>query len=332
LRNSNFSKIIIYGYPYNSHTHSYIHNGYYKGFQSLGYETLWTGQSPIYESDFDNALVLTEGFADGGLPLNKTATYVVHYLGNKPERRVKIDKYLNNVGRLVDLRYNANCWHDKNYDYELDRDKAIKIGAGMYFEKGLSGYDIAYTIWATDLLPNEINLDDCFIQKERKIWYIGTVGGGNGDLGTCQQAPEYYDNKPDLLKFKEACQKNGIEFLTNCPWKNPISDEEAKELIQKSYLTVDIRHKAFKDWGYIPCRIWKNLSYGQVVGTNSKAVFDFCANQGFILPYSENPIELFNLVEDFQKHPSYTRKLMEGVRDQHTYINRCQELLKCLEL
>ena len=332
MQHSKFSKIIIWGYPLGTHTHSYIHYGYYRAFKALGYETLWWPQDRLNYEDFNDALVITEGFADVGIPLNSTATYIVHYLGNKPDRQSKINHYLNNVGRLIDLRYNANNWHDKNYDYNLNRDNAIAVGAGMYLEKGNTGYDMAYTTWATDLLPNEINLDDRFIQKERKIWYIGTVGGGNGDLDTCQQAPEYYDNKPDLLQFKEACQKNGIEFLTNCPWKNPISNQNAKELIQKSYLTVDIRHKAFKDWGYIPCRIWKNLSYGQIVGTNSKAVFDFCANQGFILPYSENPIELFNLVKDFQKDSYYIEKLMEGVRDHHTYINRAKELLECLNL
>lgn len=327
-----FSRVIIYGYWHPFHTHSSIHWGYYRAFKALGYETLWAGKDQLKYDDFKNALIITEGFTDHGLPLDKSSTYVVHYLGNRPERQPKIDNYLNNVGRLVDLRYNANCWIDKNYDYHLDRAKATPVGAGMYFEKGSNGYDLAYTTWATDLLPNEINLEDRFIPREKKIWYIGTVGGGNGDLDTCQQAPAYYDNKPDLLQFRKACQENGIEFITNCPWKNPLSFEESKKYIQRSYLAPDFRHQAFKDWGYIPCRIFKNISYGHLPGTNSKAIYDFCFKQKQIIPFDYNAEKLFSFMKDWPLKEEYVKGPMIWVRDNHTYINRAKELLECLDL
>ena len=34
-------KIVIWGYPLYSHTHSYIHAAFYKAFTHLGYETYW---------------------------------------------------------------------------------------------------------------------------------------------------------------------------------------------------------------------------------------------------------------------------------------------------
>ena len=36
-----FQKVIIWGYPLNTHTHSFVHYGWHKGFKALGYETYW---------------------------------------------------------------------------------------------------------------------------------------------------------------------------------------------------------------------------------------------------------------------------------------------------
>ena len=51
----NFNKVIIWGFPLHTHTHSYIHGGWYKAFQHLGYETHWfhDGSHPTVDSDFD---------------------------------------------------------------------------------------------------------------------------------------------------------------------------------------------------------------------------------------------------------------------------------------
>jgi hypothetical protein len=45
-------KIIIWGYPLYSHTHSYIHDAFYKAFKYLNYETYWFDDNN-YPKDFD---------------------------------------------------------------------------------------------------------------------------------------------------------------------------------------------------------------------------------------------------------------------------------------
>ena len=165
-------RIIIWGYKLHSHTHSYIHAGYYNAFKNLGYETYWIdGRDNFDPQLFNDALIFTEQWAVIGnpnIPLFSNSTYAVHYIGNKDTRvegNPGAGAYLGKVGRLIDVRYNADKWVDKNYNYSLDRSKATKIGAGCYFEKG-SDYDYFYTTWATDLLPDEINLEDMYISKE----------------------------------------------------------------------------------------------------------------------------------------------------------------------
>ena len=63
-------KVVIWGFPLHSHTHSYIHYGWYKGFKHLGYDTYWFDDTN-YPSDFDysNCLFLTEGYADNNIPI-----------------------------------------------------------------------------------------------------------------------------------------------------------------------------------------------------------------------------------------------------------------------
>ena len=74
-----FDKVIIWGFPLHSHTHSYIHGGWVKGFKRLGYKTYWFHDKK-YPTDFDynNSLFITEGYADNKIPINNTSIYFVH--------------------------------------------------------------------------------------------------------------------------------------------------------------------------------------------------------------------------------------------------------------
>jgi hypothetical protein len=315
-------KIIIWGYPLYSHTHSYIHYGYYKAFKSLGYDVYWLDPDSRHGVDFNDSIVITEQFSTRNMPLVNSSTYFVHYLGNKDNRH---ENYLGRVGRLVDVRYNADCWVDKNYDYHLDRSKSEKISSGTYFEKGKDGYDIMYTTWATDLLPEEIDLNDRFIERERKVYYVGTIGGGKGGIFDCLKAPDYYDTVPYIIPFYEECRENGIEFQSNCPWVNPLDAKTSMDLMKKSYLAPDFRHRAMLDWGYIPCRVMKNISYGQLGMSNSKAVYDFF--DGLVV-YNEDTKQLFHDGVSKMKDYDLIGEQMNLVKNNHTYINRALDYLE----
>ena len=36
-----YNKVVIWGHPLYSHTHSYVHEAYNKAFKHLGYDTYW---------------------------------------------------------------------------------------------------------------------------------------------------------------------------------------------------------------------------------------------------------------------------------------------------
>jgi hypothetical protein len=80
--------------------------------------------------------------------------------------------------------------------------------------------------------------------------------------------------------------------------------------------------------GYIPCRIQKNISYGQVQGTNSpfikKAFGDYVVFGG-------TPETLYeNLIDAASNNKINMREAMLFIKDKHTYINRINNILKFL--
>jgi hypothetical protein len=315
-------KVIIWGFaPPSQHTHSYIHKGYYDGFKYLGIPTYWIDQQHLGAADikeaFTNALVVTEAFATPGMPLDKSSTYVVHYLGNKGpmETNPGPNHFLGNVGRLIDLRYNADNWHDKNYDYELDRSKCQAIGSGSFFEKG-KDYDNLYSLFATDLLPEQIKLEDRFIERDpdKYAFFAGTIRP---------------DNENKVTPFLKACEENNVRFIHNNSWVAPLSTQQIREKISKAYMAPDFRgdttHLA---WGYVPCRLFKNISYGHLGVTNSKAVYEFFdGNVG----YNNDPYLMFYSAVKNLYNYDMIRNTMSFVKDHHTYVNRAEEIIKVVD-
>src|SRR5687768_5316219 len=74
-----FSKVIIWGHPLHSHTHSYIHGGFYRAFSYLGYEVYWVSSlNDLKDIDLAGALFLTEGQVDANIPQRHDCYYIIH--------------------------------------------------------------------------------------------------------------------------------------------------------------------------------------------------------------------------------------------------------------
>jgi hypothetical protein len=323
-------KVIIWGHPLHSHTHSYIHGGFKKGFEHMGCEVHWFNNEEYPDpTDFDygNSLIITEGFDDTNLPIVDSSTYFVHCCKDPY-------KYLDKGVRLVDIRYNVKELNDVNYSYVFSEENPIKIGACEYYQKtastdGLNSqwvrdrreYEAIYLSWATDLLPHEFNYDDMKIPRQRKSYYVGSISSSNIE---------------QIQPFARACASVGVEFIHNDPWRNPLSWEENKKLVQESYIAPDIRGVGLGDdnpdtgcnhlkTGYIPCRVFKNISYGQVGMTNSKIVSDLFDGD---IVYNSNTYNLFFDTEANITNYDLIEHQMNVVRDHHTYLNRCGSILK----
>jgi len=316
-------KIIIWGYPLHSHTHSYIHAAFYKAFTHLGYETYWFHDGEYPDNfNWDDCVFWTEGFADKNIPLNKTSTYFVHVCPDPA-------KYINaGVKKFIDVRYN-HLWHnDHVYQYSLDKTKVEKVGPCCYFQPKknrrvqvlndhhqywMEDYDKFYVTWATNYLPEEFNFDDISYPREQKIYFSGNISPN----GRCEN---YSTFKP----FIDECQKNNIEFIHNDPFRNPLSEEEVILRTKKSILGVDIRGPEHIRNGYVPCRVFKSMSWGHLGTTNSPEVYSELEGHCIL---QEDTSQLFYDSMEKRNDLKYIEDGMRYVQEKHTYVNRVKTIM-----
>lgn len=286
------TKIVIWGHKIHSHTHSYIHACFYKAFKYMGYETYWFDNSDIINIDLSNSLFITEGQVDENIPKRKDCLYLLH--------NCEGHKYtdLKKIGLQT---------------YTADRSNGSK--QYVHFD----GNTITMC-WATDLMPNEINTDannNNFNLK--KIYWVGTIGDGE------------FGNINEINPFINKCKKNNIEFIHSNPWSKPKSFEENRDMIINSYLAPTIVGRWQKENHYIPCRIFKNISYGKIGLTNSLAIKEMF---GEMVTYSNDTSELFDLgvTKMLSMKSEEMKEAMEFVKSNHTYVNRCEFIKKCFEI
>jgi hypothetical protein len=335
-------KVVIWGLPLYTHTHSFIHASFYKAFQHLGCETYWFHSENFPDPstfDYSNCLFFSEGYADENIPLNDTSTYFIH-------NSINPSKYVTKGLRLVDIRFNVNEINDLNYSFVLDRSKLKKIDSVTFYDsstddsvladlkkKNISGYESVYMMWATNLLPTEFNFDDRFSKRDNKFYFVGTLGG----------SPAL-----EMQKVITTLQKLNIEFVNFNPWQTPLTFEQNMELMKRSIIALDVRGSDayhtnsdgkielngkpvtggnHKKIGYIPCRILKQISYGRMPGTNSMAVKQLL---GDYVIYNDDESQLPIDCLEFEKNINYDLVFdaMKYVQENHTFINRANALIK----
>ena len=115
-------KIVIWGHPLGTHTHSQSNHGYYRAFKALGHDVHWfPDEEPPEDFDFSNTIFIGEG--DSGakhIPINDTSTYFMMYLPD-PRR-------FDGVKNLIDVRLTAkNCKdHINIYTYEASTSTSMR--------------------------------------------------------------------------------------------------------------------------------------------------------------------------------------------------------------
>ncbi len=287
-------KMIIWGHKLYSHTHSYIHSSYYKAFEYLGYEVMWLDHTDdISNIDLKDSIFFTEDQAKVGMPLYPDCKYIAHHINN--------DFFLkNNIPK-------DNVTNLGNYIYEMENKDFEKIDNCVFYDNQSR---TLYQCWATDLLPFEIDLDNpcAFSSEKESINYVGSI---------------WEANREQFKPFFSACGHNNKEFRS---YRN-VSDADNYRLTRESFIAPDIRGAGHLECGYIPCRVFKNISYGQVVGTNSKFVERLF---GDYVTFSENTYDLFG--HSVEKFKNSSRddiiESMKFVKDKHTFINRAENLLR----
>jgi hypothetical protein len=319
-------RIIIWGYPLYSHTHSYIHAAFFKAFKFLGYETYWFDDLnfPV-DFNFENCIFWTEGFADKNIPLRKSSIYYVHVAPN-PMKYIEAG-----VKEFIDVRYNHLVHKDHVYEYSLNKSEIQKIGDCVYFQEKTSGFEQlindyvnyevpsyrkVYITWAANFLPHEFNYEDMYLPRQNKIYFSGTLSkkGRNENYST-------------MKGFIKAAKKSKIKFISNDPFANPLSEEEVVRRTQMSILGVDVRGPEHVRNGYVPCRVFKSISWGHLGMTNSPEVFREL--EGNVI-FNIDSAALFTDAMEKRTDHQFILNAMQYVQANHTYINRIRAILSII--
>ena len=319
-------KIVIWGHPLGTHTHSYSNHGYYRAFKALGHDVHWfPDEEPPEDFDFSNTIFIGEG--DSGakhIPINDTSTYFMMYLPD-PRR-------FDGVKNLIDVRLTAKNCKDHIYDFSFDASKCKSMGPSVWFEPKKEGLihfkndyvdaeipdtNKMYISWATDLLPDEIDFSEMYREREKAIWFCGTISPHG-------QAENWSNWEP----FIEQCSNHGLDFHYNDVWQNPLSFADVMDLTRRSMLGIDIRGKWHVETRVVTCRVFKNISYGHLGMTNSEQIYQEMDGN---MIYNSDPAQLFHDGMKNRTNFDLIRKGMQYVKENHTYINRATSLLKVFE-
>ena len=296
-------KIVIWGHLPDTHTHSYIHHGFYKSFQYLGYEVIWVDNTKE-NSDIDlkDAIVISEKNVIDHLPIVDTAKYFIHNFKDDFE-----DTGYDNV-------YNYLVYHE-NYSW----DGVKQVDDCFWFDEKTKTPVI---MWATDLIPDEIDLmNPCLYDEDKDtVYFVGTIQGAN------------------TIKFAHICSNRGKDFV-NLGGYTGYEDEEdglnfygndkSIQSVIDSYISFDIREQCHLENGYVPCRVFKNMSYGKWTGSNSLKLRKIFQDR---ITIDDDLEKLYdNIVSDYKKSDEkILKENMNFIKTNHTYLNRVKSLMSVL--
>lgn len=296
--------VVVWGHPLHSHTHSYIHNAFIRGFDYLRYKWYWLDDKKPFESYGitlpEKCLYITEGQVDKNIKLNPNSYYLLH--------NCNMEKYYKVIPKnhILTLQvYTLNC---EASSFPLKGNRFIRYDGNTI-----------YMPWATDLHPHEI---DNNIAKLEQIH--------RNTKNICHFIGMYIDDP--WKNCKETCQENNIQFAYVGGFSNNnVSIEENVRRVQEALIAPAFQSSWQVEHGYIPCRIFKNISYGKMGITNSSTVQEFF--NGKLIYDSDVKIATKKAIENATS-PDFDllKELMIDIRDNHTYINRIKDILYAFEL
>lgn len=306
-------KIVIWGHKLGTHTHSYVHYGYWRAAEYIGYDVEWHDDNDDVSSvDFSDTIFITEHNVCKNMPIRDDCVYFNHNIDRPFEKTNRSDithpRYFNFV-YFADIWPGGITWPPN--------DELQYIDLHHYFH---AKSNTLTTMWATDLLPDEIDQvePELFDESKNSIYFVGTPNGSN------------------ISKFMEICSKNGKPFKLVGGWSGLHSNSAPDinqniQLVRDSYISVDIRDAPHLVQGrYYPCRLFKNISYGKWTGSNHPEIADVFGDHFTTDSNLENLYE--KLVEDSKNCTEQKmRSAMNFIRDGHTYASRLKNFLKIIE-
>jgi hypothetical protein len=293
-----FKKVVIWGLRRQYHTHRYIHQGFYQNLKKLGVPAVWADYhakpSLIEKGDLViSSAVQGRGVGKIELPLADGVYYCLH-------------NFAEDVVAKIPAPYRVSL---QVYTSKADAADQ-KWGEVTYFD---TKTQTLFQPWGTNLLPEEFKTPT-FNNHKRVVW-VGSVW--NNPLGQ--------GNVNEMGELKRALANNAIKFSA----VRFVPDWLSIALIRYSRLAPAIAGRWQAENNYLPCRMFKNISYGQLGFSNVEKFND--VYKGAIITGS-TITELADRALSLPKG-SYleTIRRQQEITKQHTYMHKLIHICKAFE-
>ena len=308
METNKIKRIVVWGLWNKYHTNRHIHKAFYDHAKKLGYEALWVedekksaaglrpGDLVIYTQAIGKMVPEKFTFEDYNLPVRDDILYCLHNIKDVFKNKLNPENYIN-----------LQVYRD---DLLPTGETVERWGEATYFDKKTK---TLYQPWGTDLLPEEFKAP--VFNENSTVYWIGSVWNDKNNHGNIEAISE----------LREALKKKGLKFRQ----LRFIPDFLNRFFIRKSRIAPAIAGKYQVEVNYLPCRMFKNISYGQLGITNVKKFKDILGDS-FI---EGNTIkELISKALSLSKEEYISKvKAQQEIIKNYTYKNSLENIIRALE-
>ena len=339
IHNKHITHLVVHGLKTRQHTHRYIHESIYNTFNYIAeraehhINVIWCedeyGSKNIYTPTLynpeHNFLIFATPHLelDKYLPILDNAYYIVHFRDCVVYTDTRITKYdellkQKKAVKYVEFRYSAD-----NIEYsKSDINRIIQISNTPFWMDTTKNE--VHLAWATNLFPEKIdeNIGKIAASTEpyirRQSYFCGHVWRANND---------------ELTQWKTLCDEHDVECIIERE-KNELLHQEKVGASMLAPAIQGASQRQSENKYYMPCRIFKNVSYGAIPITNNIGVYNMFKEYGIIYDSDLNQLMekcmdfCENMNDNYEDYKQQQISAMEYVRDNHTYINRINTLIQ----
>jgi hypothetical protein len=300
-------RIVIWGLRKKWHTHRFIHKAFYENAKKLGYNVIWVEDEKknqkyikpgdlIISAEVQGKMVPEKlKLEDYNIPIRDDVWYCLHNYKN-------IFKDQLNTKNFINLQVYS--------DIILNIRDIEKHDSLAYFDKKTR---TLYQPWGTDLLPEEFKKP--VFNDNRFIFWVGSIWNDKNNHG----------NIEEINELKVALSEAGLKFIN----LRFIPDWLNIFLIRISKIAPAIAGKHQVEVNYLPCRMFKNISYGQLGITNVKKFKDILGDS-FIEGNSIKEIIRNSLALSREEYIAKVKAHQEIIKN-YTYKNSLDRIIAFLQ-
>jgi hypothetical protein len=294
-----YKRVVVWGLRREFHTHRYIHKHFYDTLGRLGVPRLWLDDSPANQRFIESGdLVISVNVAGKHLVAKEGVDYCLHNFDPSddlfkriaPQNTITLQVYTNSA--------------------ETDSGE-------QWDEVTIFGRDrrTLYQPWGTDLLYEDFKIPT--LSRLPIMFWVGSIWNNEQNQG----------NLSEIAELRRALKNHGIRFTRLCwrvpNWVNVLA-------VRRSRIAPAIAGAWQVENDYLPCRMFKNISYGQLGVTNVRKFSDLLGDS--FVP-GETIEELVDRALSLSR--SEYRELASAQQERirrHTYREKLENICRALAL